>query len=201
MIEVPLELLVLLGVLAVLSIFLTIIIRNDFRTSAGTFDPWAMIEGLVSLFFVLVMVAAAALQIFVRYFDVVAFDLHWTEELGRLALVWAAFWGAACLQRVDDHIRMTVLYDYIPDKGKAVFRIIGDVITLAVLVLIVWYGWQTARDLDIMMTIALGVPLSAFAYPVPIAGALMVIYTAITLVRRLSGHEPAPVASELKTEL
>ena len=40
MIEVPLELLVLLGVLAVLSIFLTIIIRNDFRTSAGAFDPW-----------------------------------------------------------------------------------------------------------------------------------------------------------------
>lgn len=201
MIEVPLELVALLGVLAVLSIFLTIVIRNDFRTSTGTFDPWAIIEGLVSLFFVLVMVAAATLQILVRYFDIVAFDLHWTEELGRLALVWAAFWGAACLQRVDDHIRMTVLYDYIPDKGKAVFRIIGDVTTLAVLALIVWYGWQTARDLDIMMTIALGVPLSAFAYPVPIAGALMVIYTAITLVRRLSGREPAPVESELKTEL
>lgn len=201
MIEVPLELLALLGVLAVLSIVFTIVIRNDFRTSTGAFDPWAVIEGLVSLFLVLVMVAAATLQIFVRYFDVVAFDLHWTEELGRLALVWAAFWGAANLQRVDDHIRMTVLYDYVSDKGKAVFRIIGDITTLAVLVLIVWYGWQTARDLDIMMTIALGVPLSIFAYPVPIAGALMLVYTGITLVRRLSGREPAPVQAELKTEL
>ena len=201
MIEVPLELLVLLGILAVLSIVLTIVIRNDFRTSTGTFDPWAVIESLVSLFLVLVMVAAATLQIFVRYFDVVAFDLHWTEELGRLALVWAAFWGAAHLQRVDDHIRMTVLYDYVSDKGKVVFRIIGDITTLAVLGLIVWYGWQTALDLDIMMTIALGVPLSIFAYPVPIAGALMLVYTGITLVRRLSGREPAPVQAELKTEL
>lgn len=201
MIEVPLELLVLLGVLAVISICLTIVIRNDFRTSDGAFDPWAVIEGLVSLFLVLVMVAAATLQIIVRYFDIAAFDLHWTEELGRLALVWAAFWGAACLQRLDDHIRMTALYDYIPDKGKAVFRILGDVTTLAVLVLIVWFGWQTARNLDIMMTIALGVPLSVFAYPVPIAGALMMIYTAITLVRRLSGREPASARPEIATEV
>lgn len=201
MIDVPMELLVLIGALALLSLFLTILIWSDFRTPAGAFEPWAMIEGLVGIFLVLVMVSAATLQIAVRYFDIVAFDLHWTEELGRLALVWAAFWGAACLQRVDDHIRMTVLYDYIPDKGKAVFRIVGDITTLAVLVLIVWFGWQTARDLDIMMTIALGVPLSVFAYPVPIAGALMTIYTAITLARRLTGREPAAPRPEVVTEI
>ena len=201
MIEVPSELLSLIGVLAVLSIYLAIVIRSDFRTSDGAFDPWALIEGLVGLFLVLVMISAATLQIVVRYFDIVAFDLHWTEELGRLALVWVAFWGAACLQRIDDHIRMTVLYDYIPDMGKAVFRIIGDVTTLAVLLLIVWFGWQTARSLDIMMTIALGVPISAFAYPVPIAGALMIIYTTITLARRLSGREPAPARPEIATEV
>lgn len=201
MIEVPAELLALLGVLAVFSICLAIVIRNDFRTPTGTFDPWALIEGLVGLFLVLVMVSAATLQIVVRYFDIVAFDVQWTEELGRLALVWAAFWGAACLQRIDDHIRMTVLYDYIPDKGKAALRILGDVTTLAVLLLVVWLGWQTARNLDIMMTIALGVPLSVFAYPVPVAGALMIIYTAITLVRRLSGREPAPPRPEIGTEV
>ncbi len=201
MIDVPIELVAVVGAIALLSIVLALTIQADFRTSTGAFDPWGMIEGVVGIFLVLVMVVAATLQIVVRYFDFATLDLHWTEELGRLALVWVAFWGAACVQRIDDHIRMTVLYDYVPDKAQFAFRIIGDVVTLAMLALVVWYGWQTARNLDIMLTIALGVPLSAFAYPVPVAGALMAIYTAATLFRRLSGREPTAVASEPKTEV
>jgi TRAP-type C4-dicarboxylate transport system permease small subunit len=41
-----------------------------------------------------------------------------------------------------------------------------------------------------MSSISLGLPLSMFAYPVPIGGALMMIHTAALLVGRLMGREP-----------
>ena len=141
------------------------------------------------------MLLSAALQVFVRYLFSDDIDLPWTEEFGRLALVWAAFWGAASLQRIDDHIRMTVLYDVSPPGAQWLMRIMGDVIILAVLLPLTWLGWQTARGLDIMHTISLGLPLSIFVYPVPIAGALMSLHTLILLIRRFTGREQFAISS------
>jgi TRAP-type C4-dicarboxylate transport system permease small subunit len=103
-------------------------------------------------------------------------DGPWTEEFGRLAMIWAAFWGAAALQRVDDHIRMSAVYDLLPAPLQKAVRVFGDVLVLLVLAPIVWLGWETARNLDIMSSISLGLPLSIFAYPVPIGGALMMVH-------------------------
>ena len=96
------------------------------------------------------------------------------------------------LQRADDHIRMSAVYDLLPSACRRRCGIFGDILVLLVLVPIVWLGWETARNLDIMISISLGVPLSIFAYPVPIAGALMMVYTVALLVGRLSGREPEP---------
>jgi len=107
-------------------------------------------------------------------------------------MIWAAFWGAAALQRVDDHIRMSAVYDLLPSGIQKVVRLFGDVIVLLALVPVVWLGWENARGLDVMNSISLGVPLSIFAYPVPIGGALMMVHTAALLIRRLLGREPKP---------
>ena len=45
-------------------------------------------------------------------------------------------------------------------------------------------------DRAIDRSISLGVPLSIFAYPVPIGGALMMAHTAALFVGRLMGREP-----------
>lgn len=63
-------------------------------------------------------------------------------------------------------------FDLLPDAAKQGVRILGDLVTLAVLAPVVWLGWESARSLDIMHAISLGAPLSAFAYPVPVAGGL-----------------------------
>jgi TRAP-type C4-dicarboxylate transport system permease small subunit len=41
-----------------------------------------------------------------------------------------------------------------------------------------------------MNSISLGLPLSVFAYPVPIGGALMMVHTLALLIGRLSGRVP-----------
>lgn len=191
MIPPPQKLIAMLAVLAALSVWLAWTLRRDCRGPDGRLDPWSVVETYVSLFLMLCMLVASALQVFVRYLFADTIDLPWTEEFGRLAMIWAGFWGAAALQRADDHISMTVLFDLLPDAAKQGVRILGDLVTLAVLVPVVWLGWESARSLDIMHAISLGVPLSAFAYPVPVAGGLMMLHTAALIVRRLTGRLPA----------
>jgi TRAP-type C4-dicarboxylate transport system permease small subunit len=76
--------------------------------------------------------------------------------------------------------------------------VFGDLLVLAVLAPIVWLGWQSARNLDIMNSISLGLPLSIFAYPVPVGGALMMIHTVALLIGRLVGREPEPPKASLE---
>ena len=190
MVPPPEELVAMVLVLATLAAALTWTLRGDCRRADGRFETWAAVETYVSLFLMLCMLTSAMVQVLVRYLFSDLVDLPWTEEFGRLALIWAGFWGAAALQRADDHISMTVIYDLLPERGKLAVRLFGDIVTLAVLVPIVWLGWESARNLDIMNAISLGLPLSVFAYPVPVAGALMLLHTMALIVRRLTGRLP-----------
>ncbi len=189
---VPHELIAVIGLLLVLATWCTWSIRADWHTASGRIDSWELIESWLGIFFLLSMLTSSALQVLVRYVAPDDLDIPWTEEFGRLSMIWAAFWGAAALQRRDDHIRMSAIYDLLPAQLQKAVRIMGDLVVLAVLSPIVWLGWETARALDIMHSISLGLPLSTFAYPVPVAGALMMIHTALVLLNRLRGKEPAP---------
>ena len=189
----PEELVGLLLVCALGGVWLAWLIRADWRTAGGRIDPWRAVEDAVGLFLMLAMLAASAVQVVARYALADSVTLPWTEEFSRLALVWAAMWGAATVQRGDDHIAMTVLHDWLPEGARRAVRLFGDLVVLAVLVPITWLGWETARALDIMSSISLGMPLSIFAYPVPIAGALMMVHTALLILRRLAGR-PIPSA-------
>jgi TRAP-type C4-dicarboxylate transport system permease small subunit len=189
---VPTELIVMIAILAVLAAVCTWAIRADWRHPDGRINWWVLTEAFVGLFVMLCMLVSSALQVFVRYLFSDDIDIPWTEEFGRLTMIWGAFWGAAALQRVDDHIRMSAVYDLMPAFVQRVLRMLGDVLVLVVLAPIVWLGWETARNLDIMSSISLGLPLSTFAYPVPIGGGLMMMHTLALLIGRAMGREPEP---------
>jgi TRAP-type C4-dicarboxylate transport system permease small subunit len=188
--RVPSELIAIVGVLVALAFGCTWAIRSDWRRANGSIAWWELSEAFVGLFLMLCMLVTSALQVLVRYLFSDEIDIPWTEEFGRLAMIWAAFWGAAMLQRADDHIRMSAVYDLLPTALQKAVRMFGDILVLLVLAPIVWLGWETARNLDIMSSISLGLPLSIFAYPVPIGGGLMMIHTVALLIGRLLGREP-----------
>ena len=164
----------------------------------GGFDPWKVVEDTVSHFLLLAMLASAALQVVVRYLLSDTLTMPWTEEFGRLVMVWGALWGAAALQRSDDHISMSVIFDQLPPRAQLAVRLFGDLVTLGVLLPVVWYGWKSAVALEVMYTIALGIPLSVFAWPIPVAGALLALHTVSLMVRRVRG---VPILSSVNTEL
>ncbi len=168
------------------------------RRGEGGLDLRKAVEDTVSHFLLLAMLASAALQVIVRYLLSDTLTMPWTEEFGRLVMVWGALWGAAALQRSDDHIGMSVVFDQLPPRAQLAVRLFGDLVTLGVLLPVVWYGWKSAVALDVMYTIALGLPLSVFAYPIPVAGALIVLHTVSLMVRRMRG---VPIRSSIDTEM
>jgi TRAP-type C4-dicarboxylate transport system permease small subunit len=158
---------------------------------------WFFLQDGISQALILMMLLTATLQVVARYVLPAEISVPWTEEGGRLMMVWVALWGAAALQRADDHICMTVVYDALGNVGKRLMLIFSDLVTLAVLLPLVYWGWQNARVLDIMTSISLGLPLSIFAYSVPVTGAVMIVYTVKLLTDRLRGILP-PVRQEVQ---
>lgn len=181
----PGSLLLLIGFTAASAAGLLWLIRVDWARRGR--PTWKLVEDAVGLFAMPGMLYAASMQVLVRYALADRLELPWTEEFSRLLLVWAAMWGAAILQRSDDHISMTVVFDRFPARGRLVLRLVGDLVALAVLGVMGWFGWQTAARQLVMSTVSLGLPISVFIAPVPLAATLMIVHTLVIIARRLRG--------------
>ncbi len=192
---IPLELIVLFVLMLLAAVVITLVLRRDWWPEGGRLDYWKLFEDTLSHCLLLGMLVSLTLQIGIRYALSDYVTAPWTEEFARLVMVWLVLLGAASIQRTDDHISMTILFDMFGDRAKRWVRVFGDVVTILVLVPVVWYGWKTAVSLDIMYTIALGVPLSVFAYPIPVMGALMIVHSVMLIYRRLRNE---PIRSSLE---
>jgi TRAP-type C4-dicarboxylate transport system permease small subunit len=168
------------------------VIRADYGARDRPGAIWRLIEGALGVFFMLAMLYAATAQVAARYALSDYLTIPWTEEFARLLLVWTAMWGTAALQRSDDHICMAVVFDWLPPGAQRMVRILGDLVALGILVLIAWYGWNTAYRQRVMSTVSLGLPIAAFILPVALAATLMIVHTIGLMVRRLQGR---PIAS------
>lgn len=190
MMPTPVELKVVALVSVLFAIWLTWSVRADHAGLAGFARLWRILEDLISQSLMLMMVITACVQVVARHVLSSEVSLPWTEEAGRLMMVWLALWGAAVLQRTDEHICMSALFDALGPAGQRALLVIGDVVTIGVLAPIAIWGWENARALDIMTSISLGLPLSVFAYSVPVTCALMIFYSARLLVGRWRGAPP-----------
>ena len=68
------------------------------------------------------------IQIISRYFFT---PLMWPEELALLSFLWAALLGALYAKRHEALVSFTMIYDGVSDRGKAIMRIVGNVLLVA----------------------------------------------------------------------
>ena len=186
----PFELKVLFWLCVILALWLGWLIRNDHTDLPWIPRIWRNFENSVTVFLMLLMLGASTIQVLARYVLPDDVTLPWTEEAGRLFMVWATLWAAATLQRTDEHITMNAIFDLLPPSMQRLLLMFCDLLTIALLTPVAWWGWNNARTLDIMQSISLGLPLSIFAYSIPVTAGLMIIFSIGLLVRRFTG---APV--------
>lgn len=152
----------------------------------GLVDRWLL--WVCSLLFVSVVVTVLS-SVFFRY--VLNSSLLWGEELARYTSIWLVFLGLTCAHRRSAHPALQSLLGRIPGISTEVARRIGELFTVVVSFLVVWFGAEAtaANFARHQVSPALQIEIAWIYLAVPIGFALMGLQG---IVRMLS---TVPVAS------
>lgn len=154
-----------------------------------------MINSLVMLYKVLLILLTVAMfiivgtNVFSRY--VLNNSLGWADELSRFIFIWLSFLGAVLAYADNEHIGLDFVIDRLKShKLQMIFRLIGDLGILAVLVTLAYYGWYVANSAT-NVSPALYIPMKQVYLIVPFSAVLMIfinIYKIIEHVKELTSE-------------
>lgn len=127
--------------------------------------------------FVLIIVNVAA-----RSFQIAG--LPWFDEVVQGLFAWMVFVGTAALWREQDHFRVGWLAEVLPPSGARPLALLVVLLEAAFLVAMTVYGYDLALR-SRALTPILGLPTALFYAAIPLAGAVMLAYSARDLWRVL----------------
>jgi len=112
----------------------------------------------------------------------------WAEELTLVAMMWAALLGAAGCIWTDSHMRLKVVIQGLPATARTWVLTVTDGIVLWFALLIIKEGMSLVeRTMGGEMS-ALGIPIGTTYYILPGAAVLMVLFTLVKALNRVTGH-------------
>lgn len=159
--------------------------RNRLRRAADRLA--AAVRG-VAVALALVMLAALALQVFMRF--VVGQALSWSEELALACFSWVTLLSIALGVREAIHVRMDLVVDRVPEPLRAgVERVVAFSIA-GVGAFVAWAGVNYVVDSLGTTSAAIGYPIAWLYACAPVSGAIVAVFA---LERALLG--PAPAAA------
>ena len=140
-------------------------------------EKWAL------LVFYVILVVTMAVEVIRR--EVFSYSSVWGEEIVRYSFIYLAWIAAAAAVRERAHIRIDVLFHYVPGRVKSLLYIFGDCAMFIIAVLALFYSWETVQvSLKFgSVTDGLRLPKYLFLMAVPIGFALMLLRLTQSLVR------------------
>lgn len=108
--------------------------------------------------------------------------LAWFDEVVQGLFAWMVFAGAAALWRERDHFQVDWLPNALPASGRRLMRILAVSLSVAFLVAITYYSAALTFSARALTPI-LDLPVSLFYGAIPLAGAVMLIYSLADLFR------------------
>lgn len=140
-------------------------------------ERWAL------LVFYTMLVITMAVEVVRR--ELFAYSSIWGEEVVRYAFIYLAWVGAAAAVKDRAHIRIDVIFAYLPPRGKAGLYIFGDVTMLFVAVIALWWSFETVAVSWKFGSVSHGLRVSMvwFLLAVPIGFALMIFRILQSLIR------------------
>ena len=143
-------------------------------------ERWAL------LVFYTLLVVTMAIEVLRR--EAFAYSSIWGEEVVRYSFIYLAWIGAASAVRERAHIRIDVIFNYVPPRLKSALYILGDLVMLAVAVLAVYWAFETVTVSWTFGSVSHGLRISMvwFLMAVPIGFALMIFRLIQSLIRDVS---------------
>jgi TRAP-type C4-dicarboxylate transport system permease small subunit len=122
------------------------------------------------------------LQVFMRYF--LNSPLVWSEELARYLFMWVSFIGWVFATRSGTHIRIAIIADNLPAVVRKALDVINFALTLAVAVIMLWYGVvMFQKNLDVP-TITLFFSYAVVYAAVPFSMVFLILYSILRFAAR-----------------
>lgn len=118
----------------------------------------------------LLLAAGTTIQVLTRYFLGLTFD--WFDEGSRYMLIFITFAGTGMAVKYGAHFSMEAVTQYIPPRPAAALRLLANLLSAAVMLVIAWYGWEQTALLARygMTTASLGMPMWVAYLPIPVFG-------------------------------
>ena len=148
-----------------------------FRLIDRNIERWAL------LVFYTMLVVTMAVEVIRR--ELFSYSSIWGEEVVRYAFIYLAWIGAAAAVRDRAHIRIDVLYHYVPPRIKALLYILGDLVMGVVAVFALYWSLETVSVAWKFQSVSHGlrVPMVWFLMAVPTGFGLM-IYRLLQSLKR-----------------
>lgn len=120
----------------------------------------------------------------------------WAEELSRLFMIWAVFIASGTLLRWDEHIRVTVVINMLPEAVRRLLRVVCLTFVAIIAGFVAWHGIPIAlQSFEVGRTTGsmLGIPQWWWQASVPVGFGLISLQALASAVKvLLGGPEPAP---------
>ncbi len=115
-------------------------------------------------------------------------DIAWTTELCEFMMVWATFLGGASLARRGGHMTITEFLDKLSEAKRRQADGAIQVVALAVLVLLVWYGIGIVQANWGNVLTVLDWPMALQYLGLPVGSAAMLVFVGFDLIQILRGR-------------
>jgi TRAP-type C4-dicarboxylate transport system permease small subunit len=155
------------------------------------FEHWTTHFAMVAACAMMVIAASLGMfQIVTRF--VLEQPAEWSEILIRFSLIWMVFLGIPAAFRQGAMVSVDVLYRWSPPKFKRVLDWVVALAALALIAIIVWFGWDYAKRGSVQSMAGLESVSMFWAYlALPVGGLFCVI--------GIIGNLLDPVRMELET--
>ena len=133
-------------------------------------------ERLEEVFLVILMIAATLLvaaQVVTRF--ILKVPLPWSEEIARYMFLWLTWVGASYATKERKHVRIDIIYEKLPVKGKKICTAISTVIWIVFLAVMVYLSVRLTASVASGGQIAVGsgIPMWIPYASIPVGMGLM----------------------------
>lgn len=121
------------------------------------------------------VVLTVFMEVFRRFF--LSYSSIWSEEIARYAFIYIAWIGASAAVRERAHIRIDVLLPLLPNRWRTVVYIFGDIITLILAVIALYWSMEPVLNSIHFGSVTHGLRISQawFLFAVPLGFTMMVV--------------------------
>lgn len=136
---------------------------------------------VICFFMLATMVILVFLQVFFRY--VLVNPLGWSEEIGRITLVWTTFLGAYLVFEEKKHMRISILFNKLKKGPQRFLLAAGNILMIFLNFYIIKYGILFAYAFMEMYSPYLGFPMFYAYIIIPAAAFLWMLYLSLDTVQ------------------